>query len=155
MELVPQSHLTVMIIPRVFLIEFRFQTIFHPRTTQMQGIKMQSETGQERQSESKLAENSIVHTQPHDKGLGCLVLCALAEEGSRTLLDLARLIELAVEASRYTVGDEGDRGDSVGLRPRKLFTNRFLNESLGLPSPSTHCKQWPHKQIDQTHFSQT
>lgn len=110
----------------------------------MQGIKMQSEIGQERQRGSQPAENSIVHTQPHDKGLGCLVLCALAEGGSRTLLDLARLIELAVETSRYSVGDEGERGDSNGLRPRMLFTSRFLNESLGLTSPSTHCKQWPH-----------
>lgn len=120
----------------------------------MKGMKMQSETGQERQKENQPAENSIVHTQPHDRGLGCLVLCALAEGGSRTLLDLARVIELVVETSRYSVGDEGERGDSIGLRPRILFTSRFLNDSLGLASPSTHCKQWPHTQLDQTNFLQ-
>lgn len=148
-----------MIIPHVFLIMLSlvFKTIFHPRATQMQGIKMQSETGQERQRGSQPADNSIVHTQPHDRGLGCLVLCALAERGSRTLLDLARVIAPALETSRYSVGDEGERGDNVGLRPRMLFTSRFLNESLGLASPSIHCKQWSHThtQLDQTHFSQT
>lgn len=121
----------------------------------MQGIKMQSETGQKKQRGSQPVENSIVHTHPHDRGLGCLFLCALAEGGSRTLLDLARVIVLVEETSRYSVGVEGERGDCVGLRPRILFTSRFLNESLGLASPSTHCKQWPHTQLDETHLSQT
>lgn len=91
--------------------------------------------------------NSKVHTQPHERGLGCLSLCALAVGESRTLLDLERVIEDAAETSGHSACAEGERGGRVGLRPRILLTSRFLNETLGLRSPSTRCKQWPHTKL--------
>lgn len=81
-----------------------------------------------------------VHTQPQDRGLGCLVRSALAVDDRRTLLDFSRVIVDDGEILRHS---EGERGGGLGLMPRMLFTSRFLNESLGLRSPSGHCKHGP------------
>lgn len=88
----------------------------------------------------KANRSSEVHTQPQDRGLGCLVRSALAVDGRRTLLDFSRVIVDDGEILRHS---EGERGGGLGLMPRMLFTSRLLNESLGLRSPSGHCKHGP------------
>jgi len=95
---------------------------------------------QRNREDCKANGSSKVHTQPQDRGLGFLVRSALAEDVRRTLLDFSRVIVDDGEILRHS---EGERGGGLGLMPRMLFTSRFLNESLGLRSPSGHCKHGP------------